>query len=207
MNRRMLVSLVAVLFSLSAALAHAQAKRAEDSRFVIVSDAATQYSTEGKTWRPAVLAWVHPAWPSLPGAKWIWTGELVTPEEAQNGSGVVIFRRRFAWNGSEGARADIQIAVDNAYELTVNGKPLSRKGPLNRLSNEDALWRVTDRCTCLLRRGENEIVIKAMNYHWPYSGVPSAKDNPGGVLFRLEARAAQPSVWISAPGAKQGQRP
>lgn len=207
MNRRTLMFLVVGLLSLSAALAHAQAKRADDSRFVIVSDASTQYSADGKTWKAAVLAWVHRSWPSLPGAKWIWTGVLVTPEEAQNGSGVVIFRRRFVWSGSEGTPADIQIAVDNAYELTVNGKPLSRKGTLNRMSNDDALWRAIDKITFPLRRGENEIIIKAMNYHWPYSGVPAPKDNPGGVLFLVEARAERPSVWVSAPGAKQGQQP
>ena len=46
------------------------ASAAEDS-LTVVSDTQTEWF-DGNTWQPAVAAWVHPWWPTLPAAAWTW---------------------------------------------------------------------------------------------------------------------------------------
>ena len=171
---------------------------------IVVSDTKTEYLSQGK-WAPAVLAWVHPAWPKLEGAKWIWTSNTVTQDEAQNGSAITTFRRRFT--PPIGAKHGvIQISADNAYELYLNDQFIGRSGPLDASSNDDQIWRAINSYTLDLRLGENELKVRAINYHFPYKTVPTPFDNPAGVIFLLKIERGSLSKG-TAPGANDRERP
>src|ERR1700722_14385954 len=62
---------------------------------IVVSDRQTEFSLDGKDWSPAPATWVHPSWPVLKGATWIWRVARVSKDEAIHGSPVVTFRRKF----------------------------------------------------------------------------------------------------------------
>ena len=162
-----------------------------------VSDEHADFSVDGRVWTPAVATWVHPSWPSVPAATWIWRTKTVTPQEAQRGSDIVTFRRRFDWSGAAGAAAVIQIAVDNAYELTINGTRAGASGDLDPSSTAGELWRTTDRHRFALKAGQNEVMIRAINYHAPGGGTdPQA--NPAGVLFRVDVARENAATLASA---------
>ena len=156
------------------------------SGIIVDSDAATEFSLDETSWSPAVEAWVHPSWPKLADAKWIWTSFLVSPEEAANGSSIITFRRKFTLPpGGNATQGTLEITADNAFEATVNGQVLGHAGTLDAAATDDADFRTINSYSFVARPGENEIRIRAVNYRWPYGGVPSPQDNPGGILFRL----------------------
>jgi hypothetical protein len=153
---------------------------------IAVSGVHTEYSLDGVNWSPAVPAWVHPAWPKILGASWVWKSTFVTEDDAINGSTVVQFRQRFELRPSDPTSGILEITADNAYSVSLNGTFLgSSKGPLDASSRDDQTFRIIDTYKFVALPGPNELTIKAINYHWPYGGSPTPRDNPAGVVFRV----------------------
>ncbi len=164
---------------------------AEPPTFTVVSDAQTEFSIDGKHWLPAVPTWVHPAWPTLKGATWIWRVAKVSKEEAVKGSPIVTFRRKFTISSGDGAQGTLQITADNAYEATLNGKVIGSNGALDAASNGDQQWRTIDSYTVSLKPGNNILSVRAINYHSPLGNSADGESNPAGLIFSL---AVSPSL-------------
>ena len=177
---------IASIAVVTAAALFLQCSARAQSLAAIVSDQQTEYSLDGVKWSPSVLAWVHSAWPPLTDASWVWKSEYVTPQEAADGSKIVTFRRKFVLpQGMATTRADLRVAADNAYEVSLNGKILGHNGTLDASANDDEVFKNVGEYPVDVQPGENELVIRAINYHWQYGANPTAKDNPAGVVFRL----------------------
>jgi choice-of-anchor C domain-containing protein len=177
-------------------IANVSVVESEDTTLA-VSDEHVQYSTDGRTWTDSVAAWVHPAWPALPGATWVWRTKFVNPQEAKQGSEIVTFRRQFGWTGADETRATISISVDNAWEVAVNGSIVGSAGRLDAASNDDQLWHEPVRYAFPLKKGQNEILIRAINYHAP-GGSSDPQANPAGVLFRVSIAGADAAAMTAA---------
>ncbi len=179
--RRILIGLALALVVLAA-----PARAADPATITVVSDTQTEFSLDGKSWSPAFATWVHPSWPKLEGATWIWRAAKVSKEEAVNGSPIVTFRRKFtALAGS--TQATLQITADNAYEVSVNGKVIGANGVLDPASSADQQWHGFDTYTVALQPGENELSVRAVNYHSPLGQAADGESNPGGLVFSLAA--------------------
>jgi hypothetical protein len=149
---------------------------------IVVSDAQTEFSLDGKGWSPAVATWVHPSWPVLRGATWIWRVTKVSKDEAHNGSPVLTFRRKFTPPVGR-TQAILTITADNAYQVSLNGSVIGSSGVLAAASNvDDGHWHTFDSYAVPLQPGENVIIVRAVNYH---SSATNAESNPGGVVFSL----------------------
>ncbi len=158
---------------------------AESPAFIVASDAKTEFSIDGKHWQPAVPTWVHPSWPTMKGATWIWRVEKVSKEEAVNGSPIITFRRNFTVTPSDGTQGTLQITADNAYEVTLNGNVIGSNGTLNAASTSDQKWRTFDSYTVTLQPGKNILSVKAINYHSPLGNSADGESNPAGLIFGL----------------------
>ncbi len=143
----------------------------------LTSDTNTEYLS-GSEWKPAVLAWIHPDWPTLQDAHWIWKSYEVPPDEALQGSEIVTFRYRFSLPSNiSDIDGIIRITADNAYELALNGTVIGQDGILDT-SGTDLGWQSIEAYPFYPHSGENELIIRALNYrHYDSS-------NPAGILFR-----------------------
>lgn len=178
---RISLAVIAVSF-LFALTAPARAGHELAVTTIVVSDRQTELSLAGNNWSPAVATWIHPSWPVLPGATWIWRVAKVSKDEAVNGSPVVTFRRKFT--APEGStQATLKITADNAYQVSFNGSVIGSSGELAATSNaNDGHWHKFDTYAVALQSGENVLVVRAVNYR---SGAANSESNPGGVVFSL----------------------
>jgi hypothetical protein len=165
---------------------------------VIASDTKTEF-LGANGWAPSSVV-SFPVWADVPNANWIWSKTAVSQEEAVNGSGIVTFRRIFNVPvDAKALTASIQITADNAYELTFNGKLIGNSGSLDRSTvDPDYRFEKIDTYNVQLRRGENEILIRAVNYKYP--GDPAAaspSSNPAGVVFLLRQSAGANRVPVA----------
>jgi len=176
--------ILSVAFLAMLLCAPASITRAEDApNFVAVSDTQTEFSLDGQSWKPAVATWVHPAWPTLKGATWIWTVVEVSKDEAVHGSPVVTFRRKFTLPAGASTQATLQITGDNAYEATLNGQLIGSNGKLDAASDADQQWRNVDSYNVALQPGDNLLVVRAVNYHSPLGDSADSHSNPGGIVY------------------------
>jgi outer membrane protein OmpA-like peptidoglycan-associated protein len=67
----------------------------------------------------------------------------------------------------------------------LNGKVIGSSGALDAASGDDQRWRSFDTYTIALRTGENELTIRAINYHSPLGNSADGESNPAGVIFSL----------------------
>ncbi len=171
-------------------------RAADPSSITIPSDTQTEFSLDGKSWSPAVTTWVHPSWPKLDGATWIWRVGKVSKDEAVNGSPIVTFRRKFTLPAGSGNQGTLQITADNAYEASLNGKVIGSNGVLDAASSSDQQWHGFDTYTVALQPGENELIVRAINYHSPLGEAADGETNPGGVVFSL---AVAPQEAVCGP--------
>jgi len=166
---------------------------------MVVSDTSTEYLSE-EGWRLAVLAWTYAGWPTLQDANWIWKSQLVTPEEAHDGTDVVTFRRKFSlpWDAQD-IDGVIQITADNAYELSLNGIVIGHDGVLDP-SGTDLSWNSIETYQFNAQPGENELVIMAINYK-DALGRSDPYRNPAGVLFRAQVTGTSggPTPFLDLP--------
>lgn len=153
---------------------------------VIVSDITNEW-WNGTVWKPAVACWVHPDWPIIHGATWIWRSYLVDSEEL---FGPITFRKIFTIpEEAFDITGYLSITADNAYEIYLNSNFIGRDGfvtdpPITYKKDplDEERWRSieTYNITPALRRSINEILIRAVNYrNWvdPYM-------NPAGVVYK-----------------------
>lgn len=160
---------------------------------LVVSGFQTEFSLDGATWSSAVATWVHPSWPKIDGATWIWRTATVAKDEAVQGSPVVTFRHKFTAPSGAPRQATLQITADNAYQASLNGRLIGSNGVLDAASNADQQWRGIDSYKVTLRPGSNELIVRAINYHSPLGASADGQSNPAGVIFALKPdRASLP---------------
>lgn len=157
-----------------------------------VSDATVSVVELG---RPAVAAWVHPAWPQLAGATAIWTDFLTDTREE---FGPFTFRTKVQLPANAIQIAgSLQVTADNAFELWVNGVFVGAQGYLAQsvpcttsLVVGMFLWSYD--FGSHLRPGPNTIDVRAVNFYetLPVAGVCGGQvfgvhglHNPAMVLF------------------------
>lgn len=149
----------------------------------IVSDTTAEWLDEA-TWRPAAACWVHPNWPSISGATWIWTRYLVDPYEEYHTlppEGYRTFRKTFTIpDGAFDISGSINIGADNAYRLYINGAFLGADGALSRDGPDFQEWQTIEAFNFIPQLGTNEILIKAVNY----LDTGTATSNPSGLIFK-----------------------
>jgi pimeloyl-ACP methyl ester carboxylesterase len=171
----------------------------------VVSDVATEYLAGGE-WMPAETAWRFPGWPSVDGADWIWTTELVTPDDARDGSEILTFRREFALpQDASGLTGVIHINADNAYEVALNGEVLGSDGVLD-VQGTDFGWTTIESFAITPTAGLNVFTIRALNYR-DSAGRADPYQNPAGVVFRADIQGVgtigpkRPVILIPGMGA------
>ncbi|MCO5191617.1 MAG: C39 family peptidase [Anaerolineae bacterium] len=165
----------------------------------VASDSATEFLS-GTEWSPAIEAWVSPRWPIIQDATWIWKSELVTPEEARDGSAIISFRRLFYLPSDiQDLVGTVMITADNAYELSLNGVVIGQDGTLDP-NAYDWSFQTIETYTLDLQPGWNELRIRAVN-HKSSSGSSDPYANPAGVVFRADITGVVGSVSgrITAP--------
>ncbi|MCK4552622.1 hypothetical protein KAT80_00265 [Candidatus Pacearchaeota archaeon] len=154
----------------------------------IGSDDNVEWSADGVDWYPAYNTWVHPAWPSIYGASWIWRTSQTDPAEeyANVPDGGWYFRKTFDIPGcvdEENLVGTVTAAADNSYEMYFNGAYVDGRGTMDKNGPDAQSWRLkqTSDLTGLVN-GENEILFRALNYysHGSYSS------NPAGLIFQIE---------------------
>ncbi|MBN9500631.1 MAG: hypothetical protein BGO01_02720 [Armatimonadetes bacterium 55-13] len=102
-------------------------------------------------------------------AKWIWRG-AATAKDAPVGE--AWFRKKFDL-GAVNSAASLRVTADNSAEVWLNGKSVGKAEDWSKV-NRFAVGR-------LLRKGTNEILVKAVNGVGPVGG------NPGGLILALES--------------------
>jgi hypothetical protein len=112
-------------------------------------------------------------WPRLADAPWVWKTRLESPEDAATGGPPVTFEKLFALpaNASE-ITGSIQISVDNAYALYLNGV----------LIGADGDWTTVETYAIQPVPGINVLRVEAQNY----PGCGHSSCNPAGLTFRAE---------------------
>ena len=145
-------------------------------------------------WKPVPYNpsnWGNPVGDPL--AKWTWA----TPEVNDPAGGEVqTYEREFYIDGTS-ASGKLTITCDNGYQAFLNDVEVGTAG----LNTADSPWDTPDKrkpvgdgaswetaqtydVTNQLRQGQNILKIICVNYCWPGSKV--TKDNPAGLLYRLE---------------------
>lgn len=146
----------------------------ETTTTTVVSDGN---ETVVETSDPAALAWTHPLWTTLPGAKWIWeTYQVINPMNET----LRTFTEDFVINGFP-TTASLKVAADNAYRFWVNGALVCE-------SNEGDNFSVVDTCTVdvsLLHPGTNSLKMEVKNLALA-NGTPET--NPAGALYELSVK-------------------
>lgn len=154
----------------------------------IVSDTSTTWYN-GASDVPAVNAWVHPSWPSISGANWIWA-YYKTDTAAKWGP--FVFKRNFNLPAdATNIHGTLKITADNAYKLYVNNGFVGQDGFVtNPVTSHfvDTLhvqrWNSTETYIVDLNLvpGANQIMVNASSYgDWI-----DYKKNPAGLIYRLD---------------------
>lgn len=132
----------------------------------------------GVSEHPSVPCYVHPSWPRIDGATYIWMTDKIDSREE---CGPFNFRRMFdVPAGAANPKATIQINADDGETLWVNGSQVG----------SDNVWDRLKTYTVDLRNGRNEILIEAYNGTFsfdPYS-------NPGGLIYKASVSC---DLWKS----------
>jgi hypothetical protein len=159
----------------------------------IVSDTNTQWSADNVNYANAVACWVHPSWPQIPGATWIWRTQNTNPEEEYTAvpDGGWYFKREFslpadAYNIS----GTLKITADNAYAVSLNGSSVGSDGPVDKIGPDALQWSTVEEYTLSgLKPGNNVLLIRAINFI-PNPAEPTNygtfDSNPAGLIFRLD---------------------
>lgn len=161
---------------------------ASGAGLTISSDTQTQWSATGAggSWQNSVLTWVHPSWPTISGAQWVWrTAETNPQEEYQDvPGGGWYFRRVFTLPREAVAiSATIQVDADNAYQLYINGTYIGGNGAMSKDGPDNQEWQTVKSFQVTnLMPGANTVLIRALNY-FSYGDYQS---NPAGIIFKAD---------------------
>ena len=159
----------------------------------VVSDGTAYWFNETEaepTWYQAVPCWVHPSWPSIAGATWIWRTETTNaaweynnvPEYDADKWGWWFVKPFSLPETAFDIHGMINITADNSYELSMGpwmafdyiggDGTMHRDGPSG---NQEWATIETYYLTDELVPGDNYISIRALNY--------LETDNPAGLIF------------------------
>ena len=120
----------------------------------------------------AVATWIHPVWPTLAGAEWIWETYQV---DAPRLGDTLYFKRDFTVPGIV-TSAELKIAADNDYFATINGLPtVPMTGDFVPVDPYNVLP--------YIQQGSNILNIKGVNWAWP---TDSVTENPGAIIYKLD---------------------
>jgi hypothetical protein len=111
-------------------------------------------------------------WGTVPGAHWVWKTQLVSPDEAANGTAVVTFREEFRWQGPPGRSATLAISADDHYRVFLNGE-LVAEGTLNLFSY--------DTHVVAPKVGVNQLEIEVQSFPGPSDPFSS----PAGLAYAI----------------------
>ncbi len=189
------------------ALALAVAASANTGTVAVVSDTSVKvygplghyaelgHSDWGTTSNGAVAAWIHPNWPSIPGATWISTaqytedpvndswrwfqGEMTLPCTAYNISATVL-----------------QATSDNAEEFYLNGVLVGSDGEVQGPFIDDSEWNTIINYSISPQPGVNTLDFIVRNYAMPGGGPTS---NPTGLIYRTTVDYEVPDVVWQPP--------
>lgn len=171
-----------------------------EESLTVASNTTAEWSADGTDWDPAVACWVHPSWPSITGATWIWRTEVTNPDEeyANVPEGGWYFQQKFTLpSNAYGITATAASANgDNAYRIAINGQPLdpdgqgamSKDGPDNQEWNDIKTHDIPDGA---ITTGDNYLQLRALNYfdstHHPPGDYPYGDGyaNPAGLSYKL----------------------
>jgi len=101
--------------------------------FSIGSDNTAEWSSDSISWNNAVETWIHPAWPTITDAKWIWRTAQTNPQDeyATVPDGGWYFKQTFEipeCADESTFQGTITAASDNAYEMYFNGVYVDGRG-------------------------------------------------------------------------------
>ena len=113
------------------------------------------------------------SWPTITGAHWIWSSQLVSPAEAVNGTQWLTFKRTFSVPGTAtNVSAQIQIDGDNVFELYLNGVVVGASGCTANIQTY----------TFTPRLGKNTLLVRAFSL--PQGPHSTPFTNPAGVTYK-----------------------
>jgi len=183
MNKKILLTFVIILSTMFlTSMTFAQS-------LVIVSDGTTQWSADGNSWNNATATWVHPSWPTISGATWIWDSNQTDSqwEYANVPDGGWYFKTTFnVPNCTDmGTLTGIlYVDADNSESSIINGHFLGQDGSLNKSGPDNYEWNTTEQynLTGKLIKGENVLIFRALNFF--DSGLYN--ENPAGLIFKAD---------------------
>lgn len=166
----------------------------EPSAITLVSDTQTEWDNND-TWEPATLANQHPAWPSLPGANWIWNHQIATPDQQTLGD-TVTFRRVVTIPEGMTAQGTITVMADNLATVLFNDTEI---GTACFSTNSECFRQFP----LTANPGENTLTFIVTN-----TADPLARDNPfrnpAGFIYKatltLEEAEKTPDPIVLVPG-------
>jgi hypothetical protein len=151
----------------------------------VVSDETVQWSdNESTNWQSAVATYVHPSWPIISGATWIWrTAQTNAPDEyATVPEGGWYFKKTFIVpECATEITGSIDINSDNAEALYFNGDFIGQDGALDKNGPDTQAWSTVKTYYPINPVvGENTILVRAINYF----DTGTYTSNPAGLSFK-----------------------
>lgn len=166
--------------------AHAAVLHVSEICFEVVSDGSVMWSGDELTWTSAVPCWVHPSWPGISGATWIWRTEYVDPEEEYSTvpDGGWWFEKAITLPlDAYDIVAEIQADADNGEAVYVNGNYILQDGSMDKDGPDLAEWSTIETADIseFLAPGENTLTLRALNF------LDSGDEysNPAGLVFKV----------------------
>ena len=149
----------------------------------IISDSQTQYF-DGASWQNSIPTWVHPGWPQIGGATWIWQSATVNPAKVEFGEGPISFRKQF--NISKPSKGVLKITADNAYKVLLDGNFIGSEGNLDPNGPIEYSWRTIETYNLNnISEGDHILTFLVVNYYAGFPG-PTPFTNPAGLVYRLD---------------------
>ncbi|HPD74340.1 MAG TPA: hypothetical protein PLX95_03605 [bacterium] len=121
----------------------------------------------------SIQTWVHPAWISIPDAKWIWSSEFVANPRA--GETVNLLREFNIVGTVESAK--LEISSDNSFDVEINDKFVGQS-LIEKNYNTVFDFDVKD----FVKEGVNQLDIEVNNFPW---NTDDPKVNPAGLVYKL----------------------
>lgn len=173
---------------LAVMLAFAPVYPAQAATFDVVSDTSVEWSADNSTWNPTFATYVHPSWPSIAGATWIWRTAQTDPadEYANVPEGGWYFRKTFdipTCSDEDINSVEISITSDNSESVQLNSGTVYIDGSLDKDGPDGQEWntvKVYD-VTSDAVSGENTVLVRAVNFF----DNGSYTSNPAGLIFTV----------------------
>jgi hypothetical protein len=122
-------------------------------------------------------------WPTLDGAHWVWNRRNVTRSHAVAGVRPMNFTWLFSLpDNATNITGSLQITVDNAYRVRLNGAIVGSDGQLDRRGRDES-WMSIETYSIRPVSGVNTLRVRAVDYHCTCS---MPYDNPAGIIFRAD---------------------